>query len=72
MTCVEMIHDTLPEGKRDNRTVMEEYHWPYSGEGVSVGIKVLDLFIPGILVIHDPLLQPLAAQSCVAVCTGGR
>ena len=59
---VEMVHDTFPQGVGDDGPVMKQDYRAHRGEGVPVGVEVLDLLVPGVLVVGDALLHRLVLQ----------
>ena len=69
---VEVVHDTFPERSGDDRAVVKHDDGFHCGEGVPVGVELLDLLFPGSLVIGDALLHNLVDHGVLGAGDAGR
>ena len=66
---MKVVHDTFPQGGGDDRTVMEQDDRANCGEGVPVGEELLDLLIPGSLVVRDAQLHGLVEHGVLGAAS---
>ena len=72
VASMEMVHDAPPQGGGDDRPVMEQDDRAHCGEGVPVGVELLDLLVPGSLVVRDAELQGLVEHGVLGAGDAGR
>ena len=68
---VEVFHGTSPERSTDDRAVVKHDDGSNCGEGVPMGVELLDLLIPGSLVIGDALLYSLVEHGVLGAGDAG-
>ena len=72
MPNMEVRHDGVTKGPRDDWPVMEENHWTAGDEAVSVLVVVLDEAVPGRLVLRNSGLDCVVKEDVLLASQTGR